>query len=178
MLTLTTKIGCDLGKDNDTHKRRDHLVDAVPQDELVSTNAQLSLKQNGNKEPDGRKLTDDQHRNEFHNARIGCETLDEQRGVQDSVIDHAESHDLNSGCDACESDHLLSADIEVVVEVGVGSPATTLAEVMLNGLGGYRFADGIGFEEGSEMGTLGEHGVSESSICSLHCMLADIARLG
>ena len=38
---------------------------------------------------------------------------------------------------------------------------------MEEGLRGYRFADGVGDEEGPEVLALGQHGVSESSVGAL-----------
>ena len=51
---------------------------------------------------------------------------DEERCVENAVVDKTQANNLDGGSDAGDRDHLLAGKVKVIVEVGVGAPAAPL----------------------------------------------------
>lgn len=81
-------------------------------------------------EPDCRKLRDDQQRDDRHEVEAADKSVNEENRVGHTVIDQAESGDLDTRPKSRDPDHVLAGKVEIVIKVCVATPASSLTEVV------------------------------------------------
>ena len=81
-------------------------------------------------EPHGRKLRDNEEWYDFLNIKRIYEAHYEQYGVCDAIVNHTQTNDVDYGDQASNNDHIFAKSVEVIIEIGIRTPSSSLAKIM------------------------------------------------